>query len=164
MAEKTLRDLFHDTLRDVYYAENHILKTLPKLAEAASSSKLKTAFEKHYKETEGQVERLERVFSLIGRSPTSKKCDGIDGILKEGDHVLKDYEGTAAADAGLISSAQAVEHYEITRYGTLRRWAELLDLPEAVELLTATLEEESKADETLTRIADASANKKATPA
>jgi ferritin-like metal-binding protein YciE len=161
MADKGLKDLFQDTLKDVYYAEKQILKTLPELEKAAASADLKKAFKKHFTETEGQVERLERVFELCELKPSAKKCDGIEGILKEGDSVLKEFGGTAAADAGLISSAQAVEHYEITRYGTLRRWAEMLGMDEAAELLGATLEEESKTDDLLTRLADASANKKA---
>ncbi len=161
MATKTLQDLFVDTLRDVYYAENQILKTLPKLAEAATTGELKAAFEKHLTETQGQVERLERVFKIVGEAPKGKKCDGIEGILKEGDSAMAEFAGSDAADASLISSAQAVEHYEITRYGTLCRWAEVLGLPEAVDLLSATLDEESNADETLTRIADAAANPKA---
>jgi ferritin-like metal-binding protein YciE len=164
MAEKGLDSLFSDMLKDIYYAEQQILKTLPELADAASTDELKAAFKKHYEETEGQVKRLDRVFELLGSSPSSKKCDGIEGILKEGDTVLKEFKGTAAADAGLIASAQAVEHYEITRYGTLRRWAQMLGLTEAAELLGATLEEESRTDELLTKLADAQANVKATAA
>lgn len=159
--EKGLDDLFFDTLRDMYYAERHILKTLPKLEEAAASDQLKAAFKKHQSETEGQIKRLEEVFSIIDRKPTSKRCEAIDGILKEGDGVLGDYEGTIALDAGLISSAQAVEHYEITRYGTLRRWAKMLTLGNAYDLLTESLEEESATDEALTKLADAEANAKA---
>ncbi|HOC13137.1 MAG TPA: ferritin-like domain-containing protein [Propionicimonas sp.] len=161
MADKGLEDLFHDTLRDVYYAERHILKTLPKLEASATLDELKAAFNKHTAETEGQIQRLESVFGLIDRKPSAKKCDGIEGILTEGDHVLSEYEGTSALDAGLISSAQAVEHYEITRYGTLRRWAKMLALPDAYDLLSETLEEESRTDELLTKIADAEANAKA---
>jgi len=161
MAEKGLDNLFFDTLRDVYYAERHILKTLPQLEKAAVSDELKAAFAHHFEETQGQVERLKQVFALIDRKPTSKRCEAIDGILKEGDGVLEDYKGTAALDAGLIASAQAVEHYEITRYGTLRRWAKMLSISEAVVLLEETLEQESKTDELLTKIADKEANAKA---
>ncbi|MFP5416474.1 MAG: ferritin-like domain-containing protein [Actinomycetes bacterium] len=164
MADKGLDNLFYDTLRDVYYAERHILKTLPKLAETAASEELKAAFLKHHDETEGQIERLEKVFAIIDRKPTSKRCEAIDGILKEGEGVLEDYEGTSAQDAGLISSAQAVEHYEITRYGTLRRWAKMLGLSDAHDLLTQSLEEESRTDELLTKIADAEANARAAKA
>ena len=158
MATKTLEDLFHDTLKDVYYAEQQILKKLPELAEAASSKELRAAFEHHFQETEGQVARLEQVFALLGTTPQTKRCDGIRGILTEGDTMLKEFKDTPALDAALISSAQAVEHYEITRYGTLRRWAQMLGLPEAAELLNATLDEESNTDDLLTQIADAQAN------
>jgi len=161
MAEKTLDNLFYDTLRDMYYAERHILKTLPKLERAAASDELKAAFEHHRTETEGQVKRLEKVFAMIDRKPVSKRCDAIDGILKEGDEHLEEYKGSAAADAALIASAQAVEHYEITRYGTLRRWAKMLGLPDGADLLGATLEEESRTDELLTKIAETEANAKA---
>lgn len=161
MADKGLDDLFYNTLRDMYYAERHILKTLPKLEAAAASDELKAAFATHARETEQQISRLEQVFALIERKPTSKRCDAIDGILKEGDGVLEDYRGTVALDAGLIGSAQSVEHYEITRYGTLRRWARVLKLSDAVDLLGASLEEESKTDELLTRIADAEVNARA---
>jgi ferritin-like metal-binding protein YciE len=161
MADKGLKDLFEDTLKDVYYAEKQILKNLPELEEAASSAELKKAFKTHYTETEGQVKRLEQVFELCDLKPSTKRCDGIEGILKEGESVLKEFKGTSALDAGLISSAQAVEHYEITRYGTLRRWAQELGLTEAAQLLTQTLEEESHTDDLLTQIAEAGANAKA---
>ncbi|WP_203567426.1 YciE/YciF ferroxidase family protein [Aestuariimicrobium ganziense] len=159
--DKGLEHLFHDTLRDIYYAERNILKTLPKLEQAASSDELKAAFRKHLKETEGQVTRLDKVFGLIDRKPMSKKCDAIDGIIKEGDGLIEDYEGTTALDAGLISSAQAVEHYEITRYGTLRRWAKMLGINDGYDLLTETLEQEVATDEALTKLADIEANAKA---
>jgi len=149
------------TLRDIHYAERHILKTLPQLEANAASDELKEAFRTHTQETEGQIQGLEKVFELIGRPPTSKRCEAIDGILAEGDGVLADYQGTAALDGGLISSAQAVEHYEITRYGTLRRWAKLLGIGDAHDLLTQSLEEETHADELLTKIADAEANARA---
>lgn len=164
MADKGLDNLFYDTLRDVYYAERHILKTLPKLAETAASEALREAFTKHHAETEGQIARLEKVFAMIDRKPVSKRCEAIDGILKEGDGVLEDYQDTSAMDAGLISSAQAVEHYEITRYGTLRRWAKVLGLQDAYDLLTESLEEESRTDELLTQLADADANARAAEA
>lgn len=145
----------------MYYAERHILKKLPALERAAASDELKAAFKKHQGETEGQIARLERVFTLIDRKPRAKRCEAIDGILKEGDGVLEEYTDTTALDAGLISSAQAVEHYEITRYGTLRRWAKVLGVPDAVDLLGASLEEESLTDEALTKLADAEANARA---
>ena len=161
MADKGLNDLFKDTLRDVYYAEKQVLKSLPKMERAAHAEEVKQAFRTHLKQTEGQIERLEKVFGMIDLTPRGKKCEAIDGILKEGDGMLEDYEGMTALDAGLISSAQAVEHYEITRYGTLRRWAKVLGLPDAVDLLGQSHEEESMTDELLTRIADAEANARA---
>lgn len=159
--EKTLEDLFHDTLKDIYYAERKILKTLPKMARAAQSDELKAAFEKHREETEGQIERLQQVFELMGKTPRGKTCDAIEGIVAEGEEIMDEFKGTAALDAGLISAAQAVEHYEITRYGTLRRWAQELGMADAAKLLEATLAEESKTDDDLTKIADMSANKRA---
>lgn len=159
--EKTLDDLFHDTLRDIYYAERKILKALPKMKRAAQSDELKTAFEKHREQTESHVERLEQVFEIIGKTPRGKTCEAIEGIVAEGEEIIEEFKGTAALDAGLISAAQAVEHYEITRYGTLKRWAGELGLNDAVRLLDATLKEEAKTDEDLTRLADASANQRA---
>jgi len=159
--EKTLEDLFHDTLKDIYYAERKILKTLPKMKRAAQSDELKAAFEKHREETEGQIERLQQVFELLGKPARGKTCDAIEGIVAEGEEIMDEYKGTAALDAGLISSAQAVEHYEITRYGTLRRWAEELGMKDAAKLLEETLNEESKTDSDLSALADASANKRA---
>ncbi|WP_409018980.1 ferritin-like domain-containing protein [Brevundimonas vesicularis] len=161
MAEKTLNDLFHDTLRDIYYAERKILKSLPKMARAAQSDKLKAAFQKHEEQTEGQIERLQQVFEIIGKAARGKTCDAIEGILAEGEEIMADYKGTDALDAGLISAAQAVEHYEITRYGTLKRWAQMLGLDDAVKLLDETLQEESQTDVDLTTLADASINQKA---
>ena len=154
MATKTLDDLFHDTLRDIYYAEKQILKALPKMARGAQSPDLKAAFEKHKGETEGQVDRLEQVFAIIDKKPRGKKCEAIEGILAEGDEVLEDFKGSPALDAGLISSAQAVEHYEITRYGTLKRWATVLGLTDAAALLDETLQQEGATDEGLTALSD----------
>jgi len=158
MAEKTLNTLFHDTLRDIYYAERKILKSLPKMKRAAQSDELKAAFEKHETQTEGQIERLERVFEIIDKTPRGKTCDAINGILAEGDEIAEEYKDNPALDAGLLAAAQAVEHYEITRYGTLKRWAQVLGLDEAVKLLDETLQEESQTDEDLTKIADARIN------
>lgn len=152
--EKTLEDLFVDTLKDIYYAEKKILKALPKMAKGAENPKLKKGFEKHQMQTEGQIERLEQVFEIFGQPARGKKCEAIEGIIAEGDAILREYKGTAALDAGLISSAQAVEHYEITRYGTLRRWAEMLGRRNAAALLDRTLKEESQTDEQLTAIAE----------
>jgi ferritin-like metal-binding protein YciE len=159
--EKTLEDLFHDTLKDIYYAERKILKALPKMKRAAQSGELKAAFDKHQQETEGQIERLQQVFELMGKRAQGKTCDAIEGIIAEGEEILDEFKDTAALDAGLISAAQAVEHYEITRYGTLKRWATELDMADAAKLLDATLQEESKTDSDLTKLADASANNRA---
>ena len=159
--EKTLDDLFHDTLKDIYYAERRILKALPKMKRAAQSDTLRAAFDKHYHETEGQIERLNRVFELIDKPARGKTCDAIEGIIAEGEEIADEFKDTAALDAGLISAAQAVEHYEITRYGTLKRWAHELQLDEAANLLDETLKEESRTDTELTKLADASANARA---
>lgn len=156
--DKDLNDLFLDTLKDIYYAEKQILKALPKMAKAASSDKLRAAFEKHFNETEGQVERLEEVFELIEKPARGKTCDAIQGILDEGKEIMDEYKGCEALDAGMIAAAQAVEHYEISRYGTLKQWAQQLGLKDAVRLLDQTLQEEKKTDENLTSLAEASVN------
>lgn len=161
MADKTLDDLFHDTLRDIYYAEKQILKSLPKMRKAAQSPELQAAFEKHRGQTEGQIDRLEQVFGIIGKTPRGKKCEAIEGILKEGDEIAEEYADTAALDAGLLAAAQAVEHYEITRYGTLKRWATVLGMEDAARLLDETLQEESQTDEDLTGLADKAVNAEA---
>src|SRR6201985_319608 len=147
MAEKNLQELFHETLKDIYFAEKKILRALPKMAKAARSPKLKAAFEKHETETDEHVARLEKVFQEIDETPRGKTCDAIMGIIEEGQEVMKEYKGTPALDAGLLAAAQAVEHYEISRYGTLKTWAGMLGLDDAVELLDETLEEEKKTDE-----------------
>ena len=156
--EKTLRDLFHDTLKDIYFAEKKILTALPKMAKAAQSEDLKAAFEKHLGETEEQVNRLEQVFEEIDAKPQGKTCDAIMGIIEEGQEVMKEYKGKAALDAGLLAAAQAVEHYEISRYGTLRTWAQELGLAQAVKLLEETLEEEKATDVALTELAESEVN------
>lgn len=159
--EKTLNDLFYDSLKDIYYAERKISKTLPKMARAAQSPDLKAAFEKHKVETDGQIERLQQVFELMGKKAQGKTCDAIEGIISEGEDIMEEYAGSAALDAGLISSAQAVEHYEICRYGTLKRWATTLELTDVADLLDATLQEETLTDEALTTLADSSVNEMA---
>jgi ferritin-like metal-binding protein YciE len=156
--DKNLNDLFLDTLKDVYYAEKQILKALPKMAKAAQSDKLRAAFEKHLGETEGQVERLEQIFELIEKPPRGKTCDGIQGILEEGKEIMDEYKGTEALDAGMVAAAQAVEHYEISRYGTLKQWANQLGMKDAVRLLDETLQEEKKTDENLTTLAESTVN------
>jgi ferritin-like metal-binding protein YciE len=161
VAQKTLDTLFYDTLKDIYYAERKILRSLPKMARAAQSETLKAAFEKHKDQTEGQIERLQQVFEIIGKAPRGKTCEAIDGIVAEGEEIMEEYKDTPALDAGLLAAAQAVEHYEITRYGTLKRWAGVLGLEDAVRLLDETLQEESQTDEDLTAIADAEINEEA---
>jgi ferritin-like metal-binding protein YciE len=158
---KQLDELFHDTLKDIYYAEKKILAALPKMAKAAQNEDLAAAFEKHHGETEGQIARLEQVFELIEEKPQGKKCAAIEGILEEGQEIIKEYKGSPALDAGLVSSAQAVEHYEIARYGTLRTWAEELGLDDAAKLLQETLDEEEATDEALTEIAEQVVNQEA---
>jgi ferritin-like metal-binding protein YciE len=156
--DKNLNDLFLDTLKDIYYAEKQILKALPKMAKAAQSDKLRAAFEKHHGETEGQVERLERIFELIDKPARGKTCEAIQGLLDEGKEIMEEYKGTEALDAGMVAAAQAVEHYEIARYGTLKQWAQQLGIKDAVALLDATLQEEKKTDESLTSLAEADVN------
>lgn len=159
--EKTLDDLFLDTLKDIYYAEKQIVKALPKMAKAATSPQLKAGFEQHLEETEGQIERLEQVFELLGKPARGKTCDAILGILEEGKSIMDEYKGTVALDAGLVAAAQAVEHYEIARYGTLKTWAQQLGMKEAVSLLDATLKEEEATDKKLSQVAVGDVNRKA---
>jgi ferritin-like metal-binding protein YciE len=155
---KELKDLFLDTLKDIYFAEKKILSALPKMAKAARSPKLKAAFEKHEAETDVQVERLDQVFASIGQTAKGKTCDAIMGIIEEGKEVMSEYKGMPALDAGLLAAAQAVEHYEISRYGTLKTWAAELGYKDAVKLLDATLEEEKNTDSTLSQLAEAEVN------
>src|SRR5436853_1271804 len=152
-SEKNLHELFHETLKDIYFAEKKILSALPKMAKAARSRELKAAFEKHLNETEGQVERLEQVFSSLDESPKGKTCDAILGIIEEGKEVMEEYKGKPALDAGLLAAAQAVEHYEISRYGTLKTWADEMGLGDAARLLQETLDEEAATDKALTKLA-----------
>jgi len=158
---KMLSDLFHDTLKDIYYAEKKILTALPKMAKAAQNPDLKAAFERHHAETEEQVSRLEQVFASIGEKPQGKKCAAIEGILDEGKEIMDEYKGSPALDAGLISAAQAVEHYEITRYGTLATWADELGNGQGAKLLKATLGEEEKTDIALSELAETCVNQQA---
>ena len=160
-ASKTLDELFHDTLKDIYFAEKKILATLPKMAKAAQNGELKAAFEKHRDETEGQVERLDQVFAIIDKKPQGKTCAAIVGITEEGAEIMQEYKGSPALDAGLLAAAQAVEHYEISRYGTLRTWAEELGHTDAVSLLQETLDEEEATDQALTKIAKSAVNQEA---
>lgn len=158
---KTLDELFHDTLKDIYFAEKKILATLPKMEKAAQSAELKEAFAKHHDETEVHVERLEKVFAAIDKKPVGKTCDAIIGITDEGAEIMKEYKGSPALDAGLLAAAQAVEHYEISRYGTMKTWAKELGLDDVARLLGQTLEEEKKTDAALTGIAESVVNQEA---
>jgi ferritin-like metal-binding protein YciE len=156
--DKDLNDLFLDTLKDIYFAEKHILKALPKMAKAAQTEELRAAFEKHHGETEGQVERLEQIFELLDKPARAKTCEAIQGLLEEGKEIMDEYKGCEALDAGLIAAAQAVEHYEISRYGTLKQWAVQLGMKDAARLLDQTLQEEKKTDVSLTSLAEAQVN------
>ena len=158
MAEKKLTDLFYDTLKDIYFAERQILKNLPKMAKAARSDELKQAFVTHRDETEGQIERLQQVFEIFGKRAQAKTCEAIKGILEEGEEIIEDYKDSQALDAGLLAAGQAVEHYEISRYGTLKTWADQLGLKDAAALLEQTLEEEKKTDVLLSKLAKQSVN------
>jgi ferritin-like metal-binding protein YciE len=158
---KTLNDLFLDTLKDIYFAEKKILTALPKMAKAAQSEDLKAAFEKHEGETEEQVARLEQVFEDIGETVKGKTCDAIMGIIEEGQSIIKEYKGTPALDAGLLAAAQAVEHYEISRYGTLITWANELGFSKSAKLLKQTLEEEKNTDASLSELAESVVNQEA---
>lgn len=159
--EKTLDDLFLETLKDIYYAEKQLVKALPKMAKAAEDPMLKQGFEMHLEETEGHVERLEQIFELLGKPARGKTCDAILGIVEEAKSVMEDFKGTPANDAGLIAAGQAAEHYEISRYGSLKAWAQQLGMNDAVKLLDATLKEEKAADQKLSDLALSQDNAKA---
>jgi ferritin-like metal-binding protein YciE len=153
MSENTLKELYLDELRDIYDAENQLIKALPKIAKAVESDELRSGIEEHLEQTKGHAQRLEQIFEALGESPKGKKCKGMAGVLGEGNEVLgEDYEG-ALMDSAIISAAQRVEHYEIAAYGCVREYAELLGENEAVSLLGKTLEEEKETDEKLTELA-----------
>ncbi|GEO18923.1 ferritin-like domain-containing protein [Microvirga aerophila] len=158
MAEKDLKALFLHQLKDTYFAENAILKALPQMAEAAESEELRGAFAVHLKETEEQVRRLEQIFQMVGEKPEGIPCKAIQGIIEEGQEILQEFEGGEALDAGLIAAAQAVEHYEIARYGTLLAWAKQLGLSEAEGLIQETLIEEENTDQALSELAEDAIN------
>jgi len=158
---KSMEELFHALLQDVYYAEKELTKALPKMAKEADDSELRKAFTDHEKETEGHVKRLEQAFEMIGKPARGKKCEAILGIVAEGKEVIDEVDDEKTLDAGLIASAQAAEHYEIARYGTLCSWAKLLNKPKLAHLLHETLEEEKHADMLLTKIAERSVNEHA---
>src|SRR5688500_14561561 len=159
--QKELNDLFLDTLKDIFHAEKQLLRALPKMARAANSDELRQAFETHKEETQAQVERLEQVFEIVGKRASGKPCEAMQGLVAEGQEIMEEFKDSDALDAGLIASAQTIEHYEISRYGTLRTWAEQLGMRDAVKLLEQTLEEEKKTDQLLTEIAESSANQEA---
>lgn len=158
MTTKTLKDLFLHQLKDVYFAEHEIVKAIPKMAKAAKAPALKQAFEKHLTETKGQIERLDAIFKLMGIKAEGVPCEAIKGILKEGEEVIEDFEGSVALDAGLVAAAQAVEHYEIARYGTMKCWAGELGMTEAVKLIDQTLAQEKATDVALTELAESKLN------
>ncbi len=159
--EKTLDDLFLETLKDIYYAEKQLVKALPKMAKAAQDPALKNGFTTHAEESEGHVERLEQIFELLGKPARGKTCDAILGIVEEGKSIMEEFKGTVAIDAGLIAAGQAAEHYEIARYGALRTWAEQLGMKDAAKLLEQTLNEEKATDKKLTDLAVSKDNVKA---
>ena len=161
MAVKTLNDLFIETLKDLYYVEKKLVKTLPKMAGKASSPELKQAIEEHLAETETHVERIEQIFGLLDRKAVAKKCEALEGLIKEADEVTGEIDDEETLDAAIISSAQTVEHYEIARYGTLACWAAEIGNTEISELLEQTLEEEKSADEKLSSLAEDSINQRA---
>ena len=161
MKIENLSDLFLHTVKDIYFAENQIVKALPKMVKAADSKDLARAFEAHLEETKEQITRLEQVFKLLGKKPEGEKCPAIEGILKEGEELMKEIKDPDTRDAAMIAAAQAVEHYEITRYGTLVSWGQLLGLPDAVKILAVTLKEEHGADAKLNKLAENKLNKQA---
>jgi ferritin-like metal-binding protein YciE len=163
MASKmaTLEDLYTDMLKDLYSAEKQLVKALPKMAKNAQSPDLQKAFQEHLRQTEGQVERIERIFTELGGSPRGKKCVGMEGLIEEGNELLQEDVEPDVLDAGLIAAAQKVEHYDISGYGTARAWAQRLGYDKAARLLQETLEEESMANEKLNKIAESHVNMEA---
>jgi ferritin-like metal-binding protein YciE len=161
MQLKSLEDLFVHSMRDMYYAEKQILKTLPRMAKKTDSDALRAAFEEHLEETEGQIARLEKVFELVEQKARGMTCPGINGIIEEGKEVMEDTADPDTMDAGLIASAQAVEHYEICRYGTMVAWAKELGMNEAARLLQQNLDEEYGADRKLSALAEGRLNREA---
>ena len=153
-----LMELFEDELKDIYWAEKALTKALPKMAKNASSEELVNAIEEHLAETEEQVTKVEQVFEILGKKPVAKKCEAMAGLIKEGEEIMKDTEKGPQRDAGIISAAQKVEHYEIASYGTLRTFAQTLGLEDAASILEEILDEEKNADETLTGVAESVIN------
>jgi ferritin-like metal-binding protein YciE len=161
MVEKTLNDLFLVQLKDIYYAEKKIVRTLPKMVKAAKEPELKQAFTTHREETQGHIERLEQVFEMLGKRAQTKPCEAINGIVAEGEETIEEFGESAAIDTGLVAAGQAVEHYEMARYGALAAWADQLGMPEAAALLNKTLQEEMKTERLLTQFAKNKADKMA---
>ena len=158
---RTMDDLFVHQLQDIYYAENQITKALPQMIQKATDPQLKQAFQTHLAETQNQIRRLDQVFQMHGQTPKGVDCPAIDGIIEEANEVAGDVEDKDVLDAALLASAQAVEHYEITRYGTLIAWAKELGRPDCASVLQQTLEEEKQTDHKLTQIAESRINRKA---
>lgn len=158
---QTMDDLFVHQLQDIYYAEQQILKALPNMIDKATDPELRTAFEDHLRQTETHVTRLQAVFRMHGATIKGQDCPAIDGIIDEAEEIAGEVEDKRVLDAALIAAAQAVEHYEMTRYGTLKRWAEELGMKEAADLFAKTLAEEEKTDADLTKLADAGVNERA---
>jgi ferritin-like metal-binding protein YciE len=158
---KSMEDLFYALLQDVYFAEKQLVKALPKMAKQSANAELEKAFTDHLEQTKGHVERLDQVFELIGKRAKGKRCEAIMGIIAEGEEVIEEADNDNIRDAGILAAAQAAEHYEIARYGTLCAWAEELGDGEAVKLLKQTLEEEKEADELLSQIAEGTVNEAA---
>ncbi|HEU6442893.1 MAG TPA: ferritin-like domain-containing protein [Microvirga sp.] len=158
MPEKNLEALFLHSLKDLYFAEQQIAKAMPTMIGAAESQELRSAFETHARETQEQLRRLEEVFDILGEKPQGMTCEGILGILKEAEGIMKTFAGGEAFEAALIAAAQSIEHYEIARYGTLRAWAKQLGLPDVAEILEESLDEEADTDEILTEIAEEAIN------
>lgn len=158
MKTGTLETLFHDSLRDIYYAERKILKSMPKMARAIQSPEVREAMEKHRVETEGQIERIQQIFEMLGKRAQAKTCPAIDGIIEEAEEILESYGDSPALDAGIVASVQAVEHYEIARYGTLKSWAQALGMKDAQALIEQSLAEETATDKLMSKLATASVN------
>ena len=161
MAQKTMNDLLLMTMQDVYYAERQILKALPKLAKASGNEELKNALMHHREETQGQVERLQKAFEALGKRARGQTCEAINGLIEEGDEIVEEVQEGPVRDAGILACAQAVEHYEMARYGTIIAWAKAVGANDVVKLMEETLEEEKKADSTLNQLATRSLNQQA---
>lgn len=161
MAEKNLEALFLHNLKDIYFAEQQIAGAMPAMVKAAESEELRSAFQTHLRETQDQLKRIEQIFGILGEKPQGVRCDGILGILKEGQAMMEEFAGGEAFEAGLIAAAQSIEHYEVARYGTLRAWARQLGLAEVAELVELSLDEETDMDEILSDIAEDAINPEA---